>query len=103
MAGWPSSPPISVVFPLPRKPVTSTTGSLPSEGKCGHQLRVERVELPTGETLCLDPHLTEIGDDGGTALAVPQPERPPAPIVEPQTEMVENSVSNASAGQPSAP
>ena len=44
---------MSVVLPLPRKPVTRTTGVFTVERR--HECRIERVERPPGEALGLDP------------------------------------------------
>src|SRR5581483_1440331 len=69
MSGWARSREISVVFPDPRKPVTSVTGVL---GKGGQQPRVERVERPAGELLRFGPEHSDVRDDGRPPLAVAQ-------------------------------
>src|SRR2546421_421897 len=92
MAGWPSRLAISVVLPLPRKPVTSATGSLPSAAKCVHETGVERVKGSAGEALRLHPQHAEVVDDGRAALAVAQDVDSPSPVVEPQTEVIEHAV-----------
>src|SRR2546421_1990747 len=92
IAGWPSRLAISVVLPLPRKPVTSATGSLPSAAKGVHETWVERVERAAGEALCLHPEHAQVVDDGRPALAVVQDVDSAAPVVEPQAEVIEHPV-----------
>ena len=92
MPGWPRRLAISVVLPLPRKPVTSATGSLPSAAKGVHEAGVERVEGSAGEALRLDPQHAKVVDDGRPALAVPQDVDSASPVVEPQTEVIEHPV-----------
>src|SRR5712691_11161160 len=92
MAGWRSTLAISVVLPLPRKPVTRATGSLPSAAKGPHETGVERVEAPAGEPLRLHPEHAQVVDDGRPAFAVVQNVDSASPVVEPQTEMIEHSV-----------
>src|SRR5258705_13818584 len=101
MAGWPSRLEISVVLPLPRTPVTSATGSLPpSAGKRADQSGVERVERPAREALRLHPQHAEVVDDDRPALAVAQDVEPAAPVVEPETEVIEHLVRERHAKDP---
>src|SRR5712691_10089260 len=92
MAGWRSRLAISVVLPLPRKPVTSATGSLPSVAKGVHETGVEWVEAPAGEPLRLHPQHAEVVDDGRPAVAVVEDVDSSSPVVEPQTEVIEHPV-----------
>src|SRR4051812_39633898 len=87
MAGCASRAEISVVLPLPRKPVTRTTGSrsaIAAQG--GDEGRVERVERAAGEPFGLGPQGREVVDDLGAALAVVQDVRRPAPVAKRHAE-----------------
>src|SRR2546421_12620119 len=92
MSGWRSRREINVVLPLPRKPVTRSTGSLPSAAKRPHQPGVEWVERPPREERRLGPERPEVLDDDGASLAIPQDVDSASPVVEPQTERAEHPV-----------
>src|SRR5438067_1454933 len=92
MSGWRSRREINVVLPLPRKPVTRSTGSLPSAAKRPHQPGVEWVERPPREARRLGPERPEVLDDDGAALAIPKDVDSTSPVVEPQPEMAEHLV-----------
>src|SRR5919108_4945137 len=81
---------ISVVLPLPRKPVTRTTGSLSAERT--DDPGVERVERAAGQPLGLQPQRAEVLDHGRPALAVPQDVHATAPVVQPEPEAREDAV-----------
>src|SRR5580765_4957892 len=98
MAGWPSNCEISVVFPLPRNPVTSATGVLPSKAR--KQRRLERVERAPGQLLRLGPDRAEVADDGRAALGVAQDVHAAPPVVEPQAEMAEHPIEQRDAEDP---
>src|ERR687883_447269 len=83
IAGWASSAAISVVLPLPRKPVTRTTGRRSAIAvQRGEERRVERVERAAGEALGLAPERRQVVDDLGAPLAVVQDVRGSAPIAQ---------------------
>ena len=90
MAGWRRSDAISVVLPLPRKPVTRTTGSL--SAKVREQTGVEGIEPPAGEPLRLEPNGAEIRHHDGSPFAIAQDVDSPSPVVEPQTEVGEHPI-----------
>src|SRR5438067_8840207 len=90
MSGWRSRCEISVVLPLPRKPVTTVSGVL--SAKRPDQLGIERVERPAGEPLGLLPEHPQVGDDRSASLCVAEHVRPAAPVVEPQPEVLEHAV-----------
>src|SRR5581483_6302742 len=102
-AGCSSSREISVVLPLPRKPVTTTTGSFDASGKRAHELGVERIERPACEPLGLHPQRPEVRDDGRPALQVAQQVDPAAPVVETQPELAEHPVHEPDAEDAGAP
>ncbi len=82
IAGCSSNLEISVVLPLPRKPVTRATGSLASGANGVDERWVERVEPAPGEALGLDPQCAEVGDDGSAALAVAEDVDSASPVVQ---------------------
>src|SRR6059058_74060 len=83
---------ISVVLPLPRKPVTRSTGSLQSADKRVHQRGVERVEPPPRQAFRLGPERADVVDDDGPPLAISQDVDSTSPVVEPQTDMADYPV-----------
>src|SRR5207245_7114514 len=83
---------ISVVLPLPRKPVTRSTGSLPSTDKRVYQPGVERVEPPSRKVFRLGPERADVVDDDGPPLAVSEDVDSASPVVEPQTDVAEHPV-----------
>src|ERR687886_1657502 len=97
IAGWASSAEIRVVLPLPRKPVTRTTGSRSSiAAQRGDERRVERVERAAGEALGLAPERRQVVDDLGAALGVVQHVRGPAPVAEGHAEAREHAADDSS-------
>src|SRR5207249_3322037 len=101
MSGCASSLEISVVFPLPRKPVTSATGV--SSAKRPNELGVERIERPAGQARRLDPERAEIADHGAAALAVSEHVDAAAPVAEVQPVEREHAVHQPEPKRPPAP
>src|SRR5919202_6085666 len=106
MSGWESSAEISVVLPLPRKPVTRTTGRRSAIAEGGDERRVERVERAAGEALGLAPERRQVVDDLGAPLAVVQHVRGPAPVAQRHAEAREHAADHPRpqrTGTPRAP
>ena len=83
MPGWPSRREISVVLPLPRKPVTSATGSLAVSCQALRRGRgrAGRAARPASRSASAQSD-AEVVDDGRPALAVAQDVDASAPVVE---------------------
>src|SRR3954447_1543135 len=96
MSGWASSAEIRVVLPLPRKPVTRTTGTRSAiVAERGQERRVERVERTAGEALGLAPQRRQVVDDLGAALAVVEHVGGAAPVAERHAEAGEHAAHHA--------
>src|SRR5919202_3543978 len=92
IAGCASSAEITVVLPLPRKPVTRTTGRRSAiAAQRGDERRVERVERPAGEALGLAPERGQVVDDLGAALAVVHHVGGSAPVAQRHAEAREHA------------
>src|SRR4051812_8465656 len=100
MRGWASRRERRVVLPLPRKPVSSVTGSGPPSGKRRQQLRVERVERAACQLRRRRPQGAEVGDDLAAALAVAQDVGAAGPVVEAEAEVGEHAVDEPHALDP---
>ena len=101
MSGWPSSLEMSVVLPLPRKPVTRVDGRL-RQGSA-QEVGIERVERPSRELLGLAPDRAQVLDHGGPARPVAEDVHAARPLVEPEAEVGRARGSGAAAGGPSPP
>src|SRR5262245_21830681 len=100
MSGWPSRREMSVVLPLPRKPVTRDTGVL-ANGR--QELVVERIERRSRELLRLAPDRAEVLDDRRPSRPVAEDIDPAGPLVEPQAVVGEHAVQQAEPERPSPP
>ena len=92
---------MSVVLPLPRKPVTRTTGVFTA--KLREESGVERVEGPAEQPLGFTPDGAEVLDDGRGALAVAKDIDRARPVVQGEPEMAEHPVEERCAKDPSPP
>src|SRR2546421_9043030 len=103
ISGWGSKRERSVVFALPRKPVSSATGVYELSGKGAEEIGVERVERPPGERSRLRPEDAEVVDDHSTTLGVAKDVDAAGPIVEGQPEVLEHAVYEPDAQRTTAP
>src|SRR5262245_53028138 len=89
----------------PAKPAPPLSGRLRrAYGSCERrqQLGVERIELPPGEPLGLDPDRAEVLDDGGAPFAVAQHPDTAAPVVQSEPVDLEHAVQQPPAEDPPA-
>src|SRR5262245_21264231 len=100
MSGWLSRREMSVVLPLPRKPVTRETGVL---AKSRQKPVVEGIQRPTRELLRLAPDGAQVLDDRRPSRRLTEDVDTAGPLVEPQAVVGEHAVQQAEPERPSPP
>ncbi len=97
MSGWASRRESSVVFPLPRKPVTQRDRRLQTRARPAEPGRAGRAARPASRSASTQS-APRFVDDGRAPLAVAEDVDAAAPVVEPQPEVVEHAVQQRDRG-----
>ena len=91
---------MSVVFPLPRNPVTRVTGVL---DKGDEEVGIERIERPPRQPLGLEPDRAQVFDHRRSSCPVAEDVDAAGPLVEPEAEVGQHAIQEPQTECPSAP